>query len=229
MKGIYVLAISIVISGAMLSGAFIYVNQDRDTRPGPNNEEERASEEREEARDIDAREVDIEGWPTKGDLDAPVVIVEYSDYVCPFCKRLKDEALSEIERNYVESGEVLLVFKDFTVVGGDRAAEAAHCAGEQGDYWDYHDILFERQTDDRGSWGDPEVHRGYADELGLDADELVNCFEERRFRQKVIDSTREAQSFGGRGTPYLLINNREVSGAQAYQVFEQIIEQELGN
>lgn len=229
MKGIYILAISIVISGAMMSGAFIYVNKDGSDRTGPNNEEERGSEERESAREIDAREIDIEGWPTKGDLDAPVVIIEYSDYVCPFCKKLKDEALSEIEDNYVENGRVLMVFKDFPVVGGDRAAEAAHCAAEQGDYWSYHDILFERQASDRGSWADPEVHRGYAEELGLDSDELVSCFEERRFRQKVVDSTREAQSFGVRGTPYLLVNSRAVSGAQSYQVFEQIIEQELGS
>ncbi|MGM0482404.1 MAG: DsbA family protein [Patescibacteria group bacterium] len=222
MKNTYIIAIAIVIAGAMISGTFIYLER---TDEGTSEQEARVagSEEKEET-EIDAREINIEGWPQKGDPDAPVVVVEYSDYVCPFCKRLKDNAISSIEEEYVESGEVLLVFKDLPVVGGDRAAEAAHCAGEQDAYWDYHDILFENQQADRAKWDDSEVHRDYADEIGIDDDELVECFEDRKYQQKVIDSTREARSLGGEGTPYIIVNDQVVSGAQSYQIFERIIE-----
>lgn len=225
MKNTYILAVAIIIAGAMVSGTFIYLE-----KTGGDQEEEtdQGSEEREEIS-VDARDADIDEWPKKGDADAPIVIVEYSDYACPFCKKLRDGAISSIEEDYIESGEVLLVFKDYPVVGGDRAAEAAHCAGEQDAYWEYHDILFENQQADRTKWGDLEVHRGYADVIGINGDELVECFEDRRYRQKVIDSAREAQAMGGEGTPYTVVNDQPVPGAQSYEVFQQIIESQLEN
>ena len=224
MNNVFTLAGAIVISGAMISGAVLYSNNDNceeETVKTPEVAENKGNEK------VDARNIDIEDWPTKGDPDAPVVIIEYSDYACPFSKRLKEDTVSKLKEVYVESGRVLFVYKDLPVVGGNLAAEAAHCAGEQGAYWEYHDILFENQTADRGSWGNPDIHRGYAETLGLDANRLVACFQERRYREKVLESTQEAQSLGGRGTPFLLINTQTVSGAQPYPVFEQIIQQEL--
>jgi protein-disulfide isomerase len=88
---------------------------------------------------------ELEGFPSLGDENAPVLLVEYSDYACPFCKRLAEDAIRQIKSKYVDSGQVRIVYKDFAVVGGERAAEAAHCAGEQGKYWEYHDILFANQ------------------------------------------------------------------------------------
>ncbi len=226
MKNIHFIAGAIVIAGVMVSGAVVYSSDSncdvvKDVTDTPD------SEKKEETFKVS--DIEIEGWPTKGDPDAPVVIVEYSDYVCPFCKKLNDETTSLINKDYVESGQVLLVFKDFPVVGGDRAAEAAHCAGDQDAYWEYHDILFENQQADRAKWGDSEVHREYADVLSLDSDRLAECFIERKYRDKVISSAREAQSIGGRGTPFVVINQQRVSGAQSYQVFEQMIERELAN
>ena len=225
MNNIYILGGSIIISGAMISGAVLYSgnNIDREALVAQGVDSTNKANEVQ----IDARELDIENWPTKGDPNAPVVIVEYSDYVCPFCKRLKDETISQIEENYVKTGKVLLVFKDLPVVGGNLAAEAAHCAGEQNSYWEYHNLLFENQATDRGSWSNPEIHRGYAEKLGLNANSLIKCFQERRYEQKVQESTREAQSLGGRGTPFLIVNTQVVTGAQPYQVFRQVIEQEL--
>lgn len=89
--------------------------------------------------------VDESGWPTLGIDSAPVTIVEYSDYACPFCKRFATQTKPQIVEEYIESGQVRFVRKDFIAVGGNKAAEAAHCAGDQGAYWEYHDLLMARQ------------------------------------------------------------------------------------
>lgn len=230
MNNTYIIAISIIIAGALMSGAYVYVNKDGGNPDGGVlGEDKPIVEEEQEESEIGFSDIELEGWPSKGDPDAPVVIVEYSDFACPFCKRFKDETVAHIERDYVEEGKVLLLFKDFPVVGGDRAAEAAHCAGDQDAYWEYHETLFENQTADRSRWSDPEVHRGYADNLGLNSDDLVDCFEERRYRDKVMSSAQEAQALGGEGTPYILINERKVSGAQPYDIVRRMIDIELAN
>ncbi len=172
---------------------------------------------------------DIDGFASHGDADAPVTMVEYSDFACPFCKRFYDETKSQIISEYVEQGLVQFVRKDFIAVGGDRAAEAAHCAADQGAYWEYADILYANQTADRGSWEQADVHRGYAETLGLDADALVACFESREYQDKVTTSTQEGAQNGGSGTPFFVINDIPVSGAQPYNVFEQAIEHALEN
>lgn len=227
MKNTYLIAGAIVIAGAMISGAVLFTNNseiESDSLKGQ--VVDSSTETEKENKNVDSRNIDIEGWPTQGDPDAPVVLVEYSDYACPFCKKLSDEAMSEIQANYVENGQVLRVFKDLAVVGGNLAAEAAHCAAEQDAYWEYHNILFENQTEDRGQWSDPEIHLKYAEELSLNSDDLVECFQERRYQEKVLKSTREAQSLGGRGSPFVIINEQPVSGAQPYQVFDMAIKQE---
>ena len=93
-------------------------------------------------------DIDIENWPTLGENTAPVLMVEYSDYTCPFCKRFAEDTKPLIVQRYVDAGIVQFVRKDFITVGGPvgaMAAQAALCAGEQGQYWEYHAILTERQ------------------------------------------------------------------------------------
>lgn len=169
-------------------------------------------------------EVDLEGFAALGDPDAPVLMVEYSDFACPFCARFHQQTKDQIVAEYVEAGIVQFVRKDFIAVGGDRAAEAAHCAGDQGAYWEYTDVLYANQEADRGNWASSDVHRGYAEQLGLDANALVSCFEDRTHQGRVGASSQEAVANGGQGTPYFVINGIPVSGAQPFNVFEQAIE-----
>lgn len=89
--------------------------------------------------------LDIVDWPTLGDSDAPILMIEYSDFACPFCKRFVEQTKPSIIREYIDTGLVQYVRKDFIAVGGQKAAEAAHCAGDQGAYWEYHYLLTERQ------------------------------------------------------------------------------------
>ena len=169
-------------------------------------------------------EVTLEGFAVLGDPNAPVLIAEYSDFNCPFCARFFQQTKDQIVSQYVDAGIVQFVRKDFIAVGGDRAAEAAHCAGDQGAYWEYTAILYDNQADDRARWADADVHRGYAEELGLDASTLVACFEERTHQERVVRSSQEAVANGGQGTPFFVVNGIPISGAQPFNVFEQAIE-----
>lgn len=222
-----IIAGSIIVASILIAGAIILALGGERAMVAQAPEDDPSIESAEPTAQPREPAFDLEGYPSMGNPDASVTIVEYSDFACPYCKRFAEETLPQIKEQYVDSGKVRFVFKDFMVVGGDRAAEAAHCAGEQGKYWEYHDTLFANQAADRGNWANSDVHRGYATNVGLDAEALVACFEERRYQALSQAATQEAAGNGARGTPHSFVNNTPVSGAQPFAVFEQIIEAEL--
>lgn len=222
----YLIPLSILAAGAMVAVSVFLLGNNGGASPETANPNQPATEEREQIAPEDI-EYDTEGFASIGEADAPVTVVEYSDFACPFCKRFYEETKDMIIDEYVEAGLVRYVRKDFIAVGGNKAAEAAHCAAEQGDYFVYADILYANQANDRTNWGEAEVHRGYATELGLDAEALVACFESGKYAEKVARSTQEAQQNGGSGTPYFIINDTPVSGAQPFSVFKQVIDSQL--
>jgi protein-disulfide isomerase len=222
----YLIPIAIIIAGVLIAGAVLF-KQDSPTQTPTLPPEQQGPPFGQEAPPPSNIQIEFEGWPTIGSPEAKVVMVEYSDFACPFCKRNYDETFPLIKKQYIDTGQVRFVYKDFIIVGGDRAAEAAHCAAEQKAFWPYHDLLFEKQTEDRGRWSDVSVHRAYAKKLGLNPDALAKCFEERRYQEKVLASTQEAQTNGGEGTPFTLVNNIPVSGAQPFSAFQTVIDEEL--
>jgi protein-disulfide isomerase len=221
----YLVPVAIIAAGALIAGAVFftrnYESPSREMAPG-----NPAAQEEIRPENVS---IELDGWPSLGDQNAPVVMVEYSDFACPFCARFAQDTLPSIKRYFVDTGKVRFVYKDFVVVGGDRAAEAAHCAAEQGKFWEYHDLLFANYAQDRERWSDVQVHRGYAERLGMDANLLAECFTERRHQEKVERSTQEAAQNGGQGTPYFLINGRPISGAQPFSVFQSVINLALGD
>jgi protein-disulfide isomerase len=223
----YLMPAAIIIAGVLVAGAVLFGQNISPQTATLSQEQQRVPFGQEAPLPAADIQVEFEGWPALGNPEAGVVIVEYSDFSCPFCKRLNDETVPFIKQQYIDTGLVRYVYKDFVVVGGDRAAEAAHCAAEQNGFWPYHNLLYARQTEDRGRWSDVNVHRAYAIELGLNADELARCFEERRYREKVLASTQEAIANGGEGTPFILVNNIPISGAQPFSVFQTVIDEEL--
>ncbi len=163
-------------------------------------------------------EVSIEGEPAKGDQNAKITIVEFSGYDCPFCAKFAKETLNKILNNF----SVRFVFKDFPVHGEVKAHEAANCAMEQGKYWEYHDMLFDRQ----GEWRKNESKFiEYAKELGLDVNKFKDCLESDKYREEVLEDRKEGIDLGVSGTPTFFINGKKIVGALPYKEFEKVIKE----
>jgi protein-disulfide isomerase len=176
-------------------------------------------------------DVPLDDAPTLGQADAPVTIVEYSDYQCPFCERHFNETLPRLIEDYVDTGKVRYVFKDFPLSQihpqAEKAAEAARCARDVGGdavYWQMHDELFGNQDEWSGNPDAAAVFKGYAADLGLDQAAFDTCLDSGRYAGAVQADLEEGAGFGVSGTPAFFINGQPVEGAQPYEVFVQVIE-----
>ena len=166
-----------------------------------------------------AIDVSVDDDPVLGNEDALVTIVEFSDFQCPFCKKANDEALSLVKENYVKTGKVKLVFRDFPLEfhpEAEVAALAAECADEQGKFWEYHDVLFANQD----SLGDAN-YKVWAEELGLDTEQFNDCYKSLKYLDEVRSDLVDGQKYGVSGTPAFFVDGRLISGAQPYSVFKQ--------
>ena len=161
----------------------------------------------------------------KGSPDAPVTIVEFSDFRCPYCGRFTTGAGRQIDERYVEEGLVRFGYQHFAFLGPESlsAAEASECAAEQDAFWAYHDLLFERQAGVNA-----ESLRQFAAELELDTEAFDTCLQSGKYTSLVRNETAAVQALGVTGTPSFLINGQPLVGAQPFEIFEQIIEAELG-
>lgn len=163
-----------------------------------------------------------------GNPEAPVTIVEFSDYQCPFCERHFQETWPRIKADFVDTGRVRYVFKDFPITSihpqAPKAHEAARCAGEQGAYWEMHDRIFEGQPEWAGKPKHVKVLRGYALELKLDTAAFDACLDGGRWTQDVQSDLNEGVALGVRGTPTFFIEGDPLVGAQPYEVFQQAIQ-----
>ena len=161
----------------------------------------------------------------KGDKDAPVTIVEWSDFECPFCAKFYSQTLGQIEEEYIKTGKVKFVYRDFPLgfhQNAQKASEAAECADEQGKFWEMHDLLFEK-----GVAGGVSSFKQFAVDLGLDAKEFDDCLDSGKMASEVAKDMQDGQAIGISGTPGFVINGQLVSGAQPFTVFKQVIDGEL--
>jgi protein-disulfide isomerase len=166
--------------------------------------------------------VDTEGFPAKGPKDAPVTIVEFSDFQCPFCSRVVP-TISEIEKKY--AGKVRLVFRQYPLPfhpNAPKAAEAALCANEQGKFWEMHDAMFSDQNQLA-----VDNLKATAAKLGLKADDFNKCLDSGKQAATVQADISAGSAAGVSGTPTLFINGVALSGAQPLEQFTKIIDQEL--
>jgi protein-disulfide isomerase len=159
----------------------------------------------------------------RGPGDATVVIVEFSDFQCPYCKTVVATVKQVLDRY---PGKVRWIFRDFPIArihpDAPKAHEAARCAGVQGKFWEYHDVLFERSP--RLSRADLQQ---YAGDLKLDAAAFAECLDSQRFAEAVAADIAEGGELGVSGTPTFYVNGRPLVGAQPYQAFRNLIESEL--
>ena len=163
--------------------------------------------------------------PVKGDKNAPITMIEFSDFECPFCGRWFQQTYPAIDEKYVKTGKVKLVYRDFPLnfhTQAQKAAEASECADEQGKFWPMHDKLF-----NEGVQGGVEGFKKYAKDLGLDTGKFNKCLDSGQMAPEVRKDLADGGRYGVSGTPGFFINGVKVVGAQPFQVFEQVIEAEL--
>jgi protein-disulfide isomerase len=168
-------------------------------------------------------EVSVDGAPARGPETAPVTIVEFSDFYCPFCKQA-EPTLARVLARYGD--KIRLVYRDFPNEqlhpGAIKAAEGGRCAHEQGKFWAYHDILFQRPPG-KG----PDDLKTYAQQAGLDLVAFESCLASERYAAAVRKDLAEAVSLSIAGTPGFFINGRSLTGAQPLEAFVRLIEEEL--
>ena len=166
---------------------------------------------------------DLDGKPSQGPKNAPVTIVEFSDFHCPFCKKVAP-TLDSLLKNY--PGKIRRVWRHYPLAmhqGAEHTHEAAACAEEQGKFWEYHDRLFETFG---GARDDAALVR-LAAELKLKKNKFEKCLQGGRTRDKIEKDIARGNQAGVTGTPAVFVNGRLVSGAYPYEYFEGLVKNEL--
>jgi len=231
------LPFSILIAAALIAGAVIYSNSKKTP------ETNIAPPTKQEAIQISS-EPQIDDDVVLGDPNAPITMIIFGDYQCPFCAKFFKETEGQIVKNYVETGKVKMVFKDLAFLGPESisAAEAAECAKEQNKYWQYHDALYEVEYAEfqkvmkgelSSSEGNGNLNRGLfgkiAADLGMNVNEFLSCFDSRKYKDEVDKDIKEAKAAMGQqaSTPTSFINGEMIRGAQPYEVFSQTIDKAL--
>ena len=170
-----------------------------------------------------------------GDPDAPVTIIEYSDFQCPFCGRFARETEPLILQNYVVTGKVRMIYRTFgDWIGPESllAAEAAYCAGDQGKFWDFHDILFYNQHgENEGAFSRPRIET-MAKMLGLNMDQFNQCLDSHKYQKQAMQDLQDGKAAGVKGTPSFVIiapdgSQQFIEGALPYARFQEAIEAAL--
>ena len=174
------------------------------------------------------------GSPVMGNPDAKVTLVEFGDYQCHFCNVFFHSTEESIVQKYVETGKVKIIFKDFNIIGPDsvNASHGAHCASEQGLFWEYHDILYNNWTGENNGWAASENLLKFAEEIKVDVDKWSECMNNGTHSQTILESNNDARDLELTGTPAFFVigpdgKTTRLFGAQPFETFENIFEIEL--
>ena len=172
--------------------------------------------------------------PILGNPNAPITMVEFGDYQCTFCSKFFHETENPIITNYIKTGKVKILFKDYIILGQDsiNAANAAHCANDQKLFWEYHSMLYNNWAGENTGWADLVHLHEFANTLGLDMDVFSTCMSDLKWNELVNLSSKDGQKLGVSGTPtfFVIDQNNDVIkivGAQHYDVFKQIFDSVL--
>lgn len=175
------------------------------------------------------------GSPILGSESAPVTIIEFGDYQCPFCQKWNTQTKPLIEQSYIDSGKVKLIYIDLPIVGADslKAHASSYCADEQGLYWKYHDHLYKNQGHENDGWARAEKLKDLASMVpGLDLEKFSECLDSGKYEDRVKENKNVAIKSGASSTPTFIIigpddSGTQVSGAQPYSVFQSVIDEKL--
>jgi protein-disulfide isomerase len=181
--------------------------------------------------------ISIDGEPTKGDKNAKLTLVEFSEYQCPFCGRHVRDTFPNIDKEYIQTGKVKYVFRDLPLESihknAFKAAEASHCAGEQKKYWEMHDRLFSNQNA-----LEPAMLTAHAQAIGIDSKKFQTCLDSGKYAEQIRKDIAEANKYGITGTPTTVIGltqpgdtkikvARVIRGAQGFNAFKAAFDELL--
>ena len=170
--------------------------------------------------------------PTLGRAGAPVTVIEFSDFQCPFCRRFWAETFPELKQKYIDTGRVRFVYRDFPLPmhpSAEVSAIAAECAADQGRFWEMHDKIFSEQSvQGTGTiqYEEEDIIK-WAGEIGLNSSRFTSCLESEEQKAEVLADARDGAAAGVSGTPTFFINGQKLEGAQPFDSFQKIIEAEL--
>lgn len=241
------LPVAIVIASVLLSGSMIFLGLNADLGKNLKTDVKDALNEYIQEQQQEAQKQAVaenqpkiipgdftDDDPVKGNKNAKITIVEFSEYQCPYCARFYENAYQDILKDYVNTGKAKVVFRDLPLdfhPGAMPAALAANCARDQGGdamYFKMHDKLFENQkTIFADTTKIDDTMKQMASQLGLNSTKFASCYDSEKYKDEIEKDIADAASVGIRGTPAFIINGQYISGAQPYEKFKAIIEQEL--
>ncbi|MBI4087758.1 MAG: DsbA family protein [Candidatus Liptonbacteria bacterium] len=224
----YFLPASILVAGIMISGSIVYLVGNKNSAPAAvgNLKNQLANVGASAATDISSRDVIL------GDPKAPVAFIEYGDYQCPFCGKFFTQVEPKLRDEYIKTGKVKMVFKNFQFLGSESTAAgaAAECAKDQKQFWAYHDALYAAEIVD-GEENNGNLKRSLflklASDLKLDIGAFTSCLDGNKYVAQIEDDTSKAQSVGVNSTPTTFVNGRKLSGALPYEQFKAAIDTAL--
>lgn len=239
-RNIYLLVGAIIVAGAIIGGAVIFSNSQPSTETPQEQQQAKEDKQKPQPSEKDSApnaKLAVKGEPYLGDPSAPVEIVYYGDFQCPFCKRIEENAFSRVIEKYVKKGKAVLYFKNFAFLGPDSttAAIAGECLVNQSDenfdsYWKWHNAMLEKQDGENSGFGNAEDIKSLVEELnlsGIDVAQFENCLGSEKTKSEVTSDTSEGRNDGVSGTPATFVNGQMLGGAKPFSAFESAIEAEL--
>ena len=220
----YFLPVSILVAAVLVAGAVIY-SAGVSTPSGDQSGDE-STVETSDILNLTSNDVVL------GDLKAPVTVIEYSDFQCPYCGRFYSETEQQLRDSYIKSGKVRFVYRHFAFLGPESkaAAQAVECAKDQGKFWEMHDSIFDSEIID-GQEHNGNLNRNLfvslAGKIGLNADQYGSCFDEKKYAGKVDRDYAAAQVIGVRATPTLFVNGEKIEGALPFEQFKILVDKYL--
>jgi len=226
------LAIGAVIASIVIVSVMFGLN-------GSFNESELAIKPTPKIDSIGPTEITIEtfienGSPILGNPNAPITLVEFGDYQCHYCNVFFESTEGDIITNYIETGKVKMIFKDYNIIGKDsvKASQGAHCANDQELFWEYHDVLYSNWAGENNGWASGTNLANFAQEIGLNMNEWSECMKEQKHSETILSSNEDAKKLQLTGTPafFVINSNGQISklfGAQPFEVFERVFNEQL--
>lgn len=228
----YLLPVSVLIAGIMISASVLYSTGNKNSQPnaagGTTGPGGLAALNAPNVSGLNLSNRDV----VLGDAKAQITFIEYGDYQCPFCARFFGQTEPLLIKDYVNTGKVKFVFRNFQFLGSESfaAAEAAECAKDQGKFWAYHDALYSaEETDGRENNGNlnRDLFLKLASDLKLEGSAFAKCIDGKKYADQIKQDSAAAQSVGVDSTPISFVNGQKIQGALPYEQFKTIIDNVL--